>query len=166
MRKRSADLAQALGSRAWSNAFVLCHRDLLQLAVGTFDLGRDGCNLVVEPASLLSGLGALEADGRVFVQLLPGQVEVAADVFAGPAHGLHAVVGLLALRQHIGVKGGLEAVALERHGLSAAGNADLDRVVADLMGHVGNGLESRRTESVHCAGASCVGEAGGQSSCA
>lgn len=122
----NSNLAETLGSGARSDALVPGQGDLLGLAIRTLDLCGDGHDLVVEQARLLGGLGTLEAFGRVLVELLSGEVEVAADVFAGPAHGLHAILGLLAGGENVGVKGGLETIATKGHALGATCDANLD----------------------------------------
>lgn len=160
--ERSAHLAEALGRRAGTDALVLGQGHLLPLSVGALDLGRDGHNLVVEQAGLLRALSTLEALGGVLVHLLPRDVEVAADILARPAHGLHAVGGLLALGNDGFVEGLLEAVAALGHALGAAGDADLDGAVGDGVGNVGSRLQARGAEAVHGVGAGRVGEAGGE----
>lgn len=162
LRKGRANLGQTLGSRSGPDSFVLGQSHVLPLAVRALDLGRDGNNLVIKKANLLCLFGPLETLSRVHVHVLAGNVEVAADVLARPAHRLHAIGRLLALGQNCLVKRLLEAVAALRHGLGAAGDANLDGVVGNGMGNVGRRLEPRGAEAVNRVGAGRVGEAGGE----
>ena len=162
LREGNADLAQALRGGARADAVVLGEGDLLPLALGVLDPGLDGHDLVGEQTGFLGALGALEALGGVLVHLLAGHAEVSADVLARPAHGLHAVRGLLRLLGHLLVKGLIQRVTTNAHLLGAESNADLDGPAADGVGDVGNGLEARGAEAVQAGAAGCVGEAGGE----
>jgi hypothetical protein len=158
LRESCSDLGESFGGRSRTDALISSQSNLLELTIRALDLGLDGNNLIVEPASLLCLLGAAETLGSIFVQFLPGEVEVAADVLAGPAHGLHAVGCLLARRHNGLVKGLVERIAADGHVLGAACYAHSDGTVGDGMCDVGNGLETRGAESVDGGGAGRVGE--------
>ena len=162
LRKRNANLGESLERSPRPDAVVLAHHDLLPLAVRALDPGPDGCDLVVEVACLLRHLGAAEALGGVLVHLLAGDAEVAADVLARPAHGLHAVLGVLGLVGDLLVEGLLQAVSSDRHLLRADGDADLDRAARDLVRDVGRGLQAGRAEAVDAGGPGRDGETGRQ----
>lgn len=162
LREGGADLGQALGSGAGSDALVLGQDDLLHLAVRALDLGLDGYDLISRPAFLLCALGPLETLGRKGIHALAGDAKVPADVLAGPAHGLHAVGGLLALSNNVLVEGLVEAVAADGHGLSAHGNSHGDRAGGDGVCNVGRGLETGGAEAVDGRGTGRIGEAGGE----
>lgn len=157
-----SDLSQTLGSGAGPDAFVTSQDDVLQFTIGTLELGLDGDDFVVEQALLLRLLGALEALGSVFVHLLPSDAEVPANIFAGPAHGLHAVDRLLAVSRDALVEGLVKRITTDSHRLCADGNTNIDVSGGDGIGDVGCSLEPRGAKSVDGRSASCVGEAGGE----
>lgn len=154
------NLAQGLGSRAGPDALIPGQDNLLDLAVRSLDLGLDGHYLVVKETFLLGLLGALETLGGVLVHLFPGDTKVPTDVLACPAHGLHGVGSLLARRGDGLIKGLVEGIAADGHGLGANGDTDFDIAGRDGIGDIGGGLEPRRAESVDGRGAGDIGNAG------
>lgn len=162
LREGHPDFAQALCGRAGPDALVPADDDLLFHAIRSLELGLDRSDLVVEPALLLRMLSPLETLSSVLVHLFSGDAEIAADVLAGPSHGLHAVYGLLAVGRDGLVEGLVEGVAAGRHGLCADRNADVDVSQGDGVGDVGGGLEAGGAESVQGIGTGGVRDAGGE----
>lgn len=162
LREGNPDLAQGLGSGAGPDALIPGQDDLLNLPVRSLELGLDGHDFVVKETFLLGLLGTLETLGGVFVHLFPGDTEIPTDVLARPAHSLHRVGCLLALRGDGLVKGLVECIAADSHGLGANCDADFNVAGRDGIGDIGGGLEPRRAETVDRRGTGDIGNTGGE----
>jgi hypothetical protein len=156
------DLAQALSRGARPDALVTRNRDLLSIALLVLDGGGNLDNLVGEEALLLRALRTLEALGSVCVHLLAGDAKVARDVLRRPAHGHHALLGLLRAARDALVEGLVEGIAAGGHGLGTDGDSNGDGALGDGVGNIGCSLETGGAEAIdgRCRGG--IGEAGGE----
>ena len=157
-----SDFLQALERGAPSGTFVLGQGDLDHFTrLGVLDFGRDGDDLLVEPAGLLSTFGTGKRLGGISILHLAGDVKILANVFRRLSHGLHAI-GRLLVGQDFWVEGLGRAVASGTHQLRADSQPDLDAAGGDLGGDVLHRLEARRAEAVDGRSGSGVGEASRQ----
>jgi hypothetical protein len=116
-------------------------------------------NLVIKQPIILRLLGSAKALSGILIHHLSRDPKIPTDVLARPAHRLHTVRRLLALRCDELIKRLLQPIPTNRHLLRPNRNAHIDAPVRDLVRNVGRRLEARRAEAVHAARARRVGEA-------
>ena len=146
------ELRQALQSRLRPDAVIAVDKHLLLFALFIGDNSFVRRDLLLGPTLFLRVCRLHVTLVRHFVLCLARNSVFLSDVLGSDAHGYEDFLGFIVLKNSLGHFLRVRVIllhAVEGHAFDATTNPNVYLARSDLIGHGGDGLQARRTQSVY-----------------